>query len=501
MTTRVVMRLCLPVPLVSRSVLTLLLLGALGSASTSCAGLAWRRNGPTAIAAAQALVEQAETTAIGVARARAAALAVQGTRQTLGDAWTQAGADPQALGRQAALTADAANRPQAVDALLAAGVTFDPADPIQQPAQTRAWIRQGAFPEARALAWSALGTLPPDDAARAAWTALWYDAHQADPTFFAPTAHTLEPGVDLDRLEVLGGGSTITLKIKLAGVTIGAFKPWQTRYQSNYRAELAAYRLCALMHCGFQIPINREVRISEADFLRLYGIRSLNQATGYSAGFADLIWFADEDGTRWLHGTWKEWVPGFTGFPIEFTQYWSPLVARGMTRERLDEMTIQQAIAPFRGESGNYGGISSRLDALTPVDFARQLSNLHVFDALINNWDRYSGIFWGANCQFNNGRFVSIDNGAAFQSRLTGNHSDTATFQRLQNVQIFSRQTIAAIRWMDLDRTRALLLPPSANHPEEDQAWERFVARRERLLAYVDGLIESRGEDAVLVLP
>jgi hypothetical protein len=137
----------------------------------------------------------------------------------------------------------------------------------------------------------------------------------------------------------------------------------------------------------------------------------------------------------------------------------------------------------------------------TALDLARQLSNLHVFDLLINNWDRYSGAYPGVNSQFNHGMFVSIDNGAAFQARRQGNTSEFTTWNRLRRIEIFSRTTIESIRSMDTDRARALLFPTSRWHTDDDDRWERFLHRRERLLSHIDALIEQHGEDRVLVLP
>lgn len=352
--------------------------------------------------------------------------------------------------------------------------------------------------DARALAWRAIR----DDASLlATLLPLIHEAVEADPLLFAAEPATLTPSVDLDRLERLGGGSTITLKASLEGETVGVFKPWQSRFQSNYRAEIAAYRLCALIDCGFQVPINREVRIAERDFLRLYGLRAITPGESYAGGFVDLIFFTDEENQRWLHGTFKEWVPGFTKFPIETTSAWTWLVARSMTRERLETMDLTEALSRFRTETDKYTAILERSDGLTALDLARQLSNLHVFDHLINNWDRYSGAYPGVNCQFNHGHFVSIDNGAAFQSRRIGNTSDASTFQRLRPVEIFSRTTIEALRAMDTDRARGILLPPSPHHDDDDHRWELFLERRARLLAHVDQMVERFGEDRVLALP
>ncbi len=359
-------------------------------------------------------------------------------------------------------------------------------------------LQAGDWANARQLAWERAVAYKP---MRRRFMSMYLEAHRRDPDMWAAEPYTVQAGVDADQLERLGGGSTITIKFRLNDETVGAFKPNQTRMQSNYRAELAAYRLCSVMRCGFDVPRNREVRIREQDFLDLYGLNSIDSGAGYSAGFVDLVWFEDESGERWLHGTLKDWVPGFTRFPIESVGAWDFLVSQWMSRERLDAMDPLRALDGFRGEDGNYGGLASRREEMTALDLSRQLSNLHVFDFLLNNWDRYSGEFPGVNCQFNHGRFVSIDNGAAFQPPgIGGGSSSSTTWARMQPVGIFSRETIDALTWVDPAELYTLLFPPSPHH-DEMASYKPFLLRRQRLLEHVHGQVQRRGEADVFMLP
>lgn len=463
--------------------------------STAC-GPALRRVMPPALDAAHHVIDAAEgsgeTASTDAARARSVVAAVAALGVALGTIDPSA---PEFL-RRAYLEASARIDVVAADAI--AGVLLVAADDHEMwLAVIGVDIAAGRFADARHRAWEGATAFVDH---RAAYLDAWYRAFEADPNFFSAEALTIVPGEHVTRLESLGGGSTITLKFKIEDETVAAFKPAQNRLQSNYRAEIAAYRLCGLMHCGFQVPINREVRIALDDFLDLYGLSSLDQRTGYASNFGDLIWYRDEAGTEWLHGTLKEWVPGFTNIPIEHTDAWTWLVSSWMTRERLEALTLDDALNGFRGTEGdNTGGVIRRAEGLTALDFARQLSNLHLFDFLINNWDRYSGIFYGTNCQFNHGHFVSIDNGASFQDESIGGESWGATRGRLLRVQIFSRSTVDALRWLDRDRTRALLFPPSPYHDDEAERFELFWQRRDWFLAWIDEEIADRGEDRVLV--
>lgn len=359
------------------------------------------------------------------------------------------------------------------------------------------YIHDGHYLEARQRA-RELGRANPDQ--REHWESLYYDAFQADPELWAAEPRALVPGVDFDRLESLGGGSTVTIKVKREDETIAVFKPHSTLGQSYYRGEVAAYRLCELMECGFSVPKNEEVKIKVEDFLVAYGIRSLTRATPgtYARRFSDLIVFTDEEGQDWLYGTLKDWVPGFTTFAVEHTEGWLWLVNGSRSRAQLEAMSLEDALRPMRGKERSYvRAILERAEDTTAIDFARQLSNLHVFDALLNNWDRYSGQFWGVNLQWNHGTFVSIDNGATLQPNNWG--SNMATRNRQRRIRTYSRATVDAIRAMDLERMREILLPATPWHPDEEERFGRFIQAREDFLLWLDKEIERRGEDAVLL--
>lgn len=453
------------------------------------------RTTPDAVTAAASQLVRAELgasdAAVMASRERAAAAAASVVHEAIA---ALDPADPQVV-RTAAIRAVLDGEHDVATALLAA---FDAAAPDGKLAwaRVRTALDREDWTGARNLAWGYATAIKP---MREQFMTLWYESWYRDPSFFQADVLTIEPGVQLTRLERLGGGSTITLKFKMEDVTVGAFKPNQTRLQSNYRAEIAADRLCELMDCGFEVPTNTEVRIERSDFLELYGLRNLESAGGYGANFSDLVWFTDEAGVEWLHGTLKQWVPGFGQFPIEFTEYWSHLVQRGQTRTRLEEMTFEQAIAGFRGENGNIGAIRSRAEDATALGLARQLSNLHVFDFLINNWDRYSGEFWGVNCQWNHGHFVSIDNGASFQSPSVGSAGSSTTWSRLGRVFVFSRSTWQRLNALDPMQTQALLFPPRVEHPDDNARFKLFLVRRQRLLNRVADEIADRGIDRVLI--
>lgn len=334
-------------------------------------------------------------------------------------------------------------------------------------------------------------------AEREVFSALIERSLEEDPRYLPPM-RTLQPDVDLDAIKYLGGGSTIVLRFLKDKTTIAAFKPRQTRLQSDPRAEIAAWRLCPLVRCGFDVPYNEPVRLEWKAFDGLYARLSSEKQRAYrDANFSDLKATRDEAGVSWVEGTMKAWVPDFTEYPIEISQIWRPWMQQSNPLEPMMEGLAVDAIDPIRKlhPSGDrlVKELRRHMGSMPRRELARQLSNLIAYDFLINNWDRFSGAkeFWGVNCQFAHGRFVSIDNGASF-SRTPNEKVE----RQLERVQRFSRQFVAAVRALDHDTTLARLFPDASDY--ERERFATFWSQRERLLAHIDALIAEHGEEAVL---
>jgi hypothetical protein len=130
---------------------------------------------------------------------------------------------------------------------------------------------------------------------------------------------------------------------------------------------------------------------------------------------------------------------------------------------------------------------------------AAELSDMLVFDALIGNWDRWSG----ANVQSDAaGRVLYIrDNDAGFGPRLPAAR-ETAIFAPLRRCQRFSRRLIEQLRVLTRESFEHEL---SQNPGLAGRSAELGIAgvfeRRERVLQHVQALIDVHGEDNVLTLP
>ena len=297
----------------------------------------------------------------------------------------------------------------------------------------------------------------------------------------------LVPGKDISTMKRIGGGSSLVYKFIKNKETVAAFKPFQKRYQSNYRSEIAAYRLCPAMKCGFDVPVNVPVWFDYNAFSSMYSRNSANP----QPEFAEIIPTKLEDGSHRIDGTYKDWIKEFAEYPIEFSATWKFWLNPGMQK---DEMAVEASTLLPGFESKHKRGkrftekLAPHLDGVTVYQIARQLSNLLVFDFLINNWDRFSGSpdLYGVNCQFSHGRFMSIDNGAGFSQTPNAKPE-----KHLHEISRFSRMTYEAIKAFDKDKMRDYLFPNATVH--ELEKFETFWGQREKYLKYVDACIKKNG--------
>jgi hypothetical protein len=135
-----------------------------------------------------------------------------------------------------------------------------------------------------------------------------------------------------------------------------------------------------------------------------------------------------------------------------------------------------------------------------PAAAARR--DLLVFDALIGNWDRWSG----ANVQSDAaGRVLYMrDNDAGFAPRLPAAR-EAAIFAPLRRCQRFSRRLIERLRALTRESFERELSrdPGLAAAPERVAALgiQGMFERRERVLQHVRALIDAQGEALVLTSP
>ena len=192
----------------------------------------------------------------------------------------------------------------------------------------------------------------------------------------------------------------------------------------------------------------------------------------------------------------KDWVPNFTRFPIEYTSFWKPWLSQSPYIP--EYKPLADALAPLKHNKNTqklHPVILAQSQGLTVKNLAAQVSDVLVFDYLIGNWDRFSGVgsWWGVNCQYKNGHIVSIDNGAAFPK-----YSNDKVYDRFMMTERFSARFIKNLRDLDKDATFNMLFPEPSKH--ETACFEQFWKQRESVLSRVDALSEKYGAEKVLSL-
>src|SRR5262245_28821401 len=164
----------------------------------------------------------------------------------------------------------------------------------------------------------------------------------------------------LDRIKFNRGGSGVSLRIDFIGGGRAAFKPDQINVQSEPRHEIAAYRIDRLLGIDVVAPcVPLRFRVDELyDHLDTRYVNSVGRIR--SETFS-------RDG--WINGAASWWIPVIVGARIAgkpIDSYDGKVAWKRM-------LTIGTAIP--EGD-----------DAM-----ARQISNLLLFDHLINNMDRWTG--------------------------------------------------------------------------------------------------------------
>jgi hypothetical protein len=270
------------------------------------------------------------------------------------------------------------------------------------------------------------------------------------------------------------GGRSLGFKITLADGTVGYFKPEQSFSAAHWYSELAAYYLDRALGFG-RVPPAAGRRIAW---------RELRRAAGSDARIEELA-IAD-DGT--LRGVLVAWVPELSRLSLgRGWERWiridpppraSPLVRPAEYRDavnRDDEPAVAEE--ELAGEPDR-------------ADRPAELSDLLVFDYLIQNVDRWGGGNTNVRTSGRGGPLLFFDNGAGFWP----NPRVPLMEARLQIVQRFQRSTIDALRRFDR-AAFARSLATDALAPVLDAAQiDGIVTRRDVVLEHVRALEERFGE-------
>ena len=264
------------------------------------------------------------------------------------------------------------------------------------------------------------------------------------------------------------GGTSLSLRIDFENGARAACKPQQIHPHSMPRREIAAYRVNRLLGLSTVPPaVARRFRVSDIiDHLR-------GGSTTRARVKSEMI--ADGDGTVLAELSW--WIPV-------------------LERVKVDgfEIDSTDGIVTWK----RYLAAGGRPIPDDQLDTVAQVSDLVLFDFIINNSDRWSG---GNVKASEDGRVVYfMDNTLSFGDDDNGHHK-VRTY--LERVEKFSRRLVARLRALSEDEVRAAMTRDVEPFPEllTDVEIRSMFARRDLAMRYIDGLIDVHGEDAVLVFP
>ncbi len=314
------------------------------------------------------------------------------------------------------------------------------------------------------------------------------DAIKKDQELSGSQALTLAPGEMADAIEVMDTDRAITLKLVKDGKPTFAFKASQAGWEDGWRMDVASWRLCELIGCGFEVPRNRPAKIDEEVFKEM--------AKGAPTGLVrELRWVSEkgEDGKRRrvLYGALEDWPAEGVSFPVVRTEGWRDWVNVEQDLELLDAAfadSLEGFSAPSRPElKGEANGVGVRA-------VGSAMAGVISFDFLTNNWERFVGTktHVGPGVQLIDGEVVVLDHGTAFASRAS-----TRVEDRFGWITRFNGGTVAALRALEKETVDETLFPNASS--AERAKLRVFWGQRTKFLRRVDGLVKRY--DVARVMP
>jgi len=259
------------------------------------------------------------------------------------------------------------------------------------------------------------------------------------------------------------GGSSVSLRLTFKDGSMAAFKPDQHHEQTVPRFEIAAYRLNRLLGMS-RVPPATWRRFSRAELLERLDAKS-RVARGRL--LEEVQW--DKDGT--VAGEVSVWIPVIRALPLETLEFRRKWV---------------RWLAPY--------------DRLWQEEYslAGQISNMILFDFLLNNPDRFTG----SNTQSDERmkRLYFMDNTYAFYPSSEGT---AVGRQYLRISRRYSEKMIRNVRRLDLRLVRTEVADPGgAPWPIlRDEEIDALLQRKEYLMREITRTIAHYGWEKTVVFP
>lgn len=270
----------------------------------------------------------------------------------------------------------------------------------------------------------------------------------------------------IDSVRVNRGGSSISLRLDFENGARAAFKPQQDAWQTVPRREVAAFRLN-----------------------RLLGLRTVPPAIGRRFPAEEVLENLGEESQVFLPEL-EEKIEVADGEIVGELSWWIPIIRRA----RLGGFKIDETDGIV-----TWTRYLSAGEDIPPEDreLLSQISDLVLFDFIINNGDRWSG--GNARISEDGSLLYSMDNTFSFAAHPSAFKARAY----LKKCQKFSRSLVAELRDLRLQDVRGAVSEDLGPFPYllTDHEIAGVLDRRDQALDYIDGLIALHGEEAVLVFP
>lgn len=271
---------------------------------------------------------------------------------------------------------------------------------------------------------------------------------------------------EVSKVKFNRGGSSISLRIDFANGARAAFKPKQTNLQSVPRREVVAFRMN-----------------------RLLGLSSVPPAIGRTFEVDDLMGKLHSESQFYRQRLLSEMVTRGGQVTGELS-WWIPEIERG----RVDgyEIDSMEGIVSWKRYLSVGAKIPKRDKALVS-----QISDMVLFDFIINNPDRWSG--GNARVSEDQRLLYFMDNTMSFGDDLDGHPKARVYMERCQK---FSRALVTRLRNLrESEVVESLEDTAPFDFLLRDVEVVALLARRDMAVAYIDRLIKRYGESAVLAFP
>jgi len=279
----------------------------------------------------------------------------------------------------------------------------------------------------------------------------------------------LEPLRDPEivRVKFNRGGSSISLQLEFDNGARAAFKPRQTNLQTIPRKEVAAFR------------VNR-----------LLGLSSVPPAMGRMFRLEDVLGNIDP-AQRFVLPRLRAEIVVRDGWVVGELSWWIPKIGHAnVDHFRIDSVA---GIVTWKRYLTAGAPIPHRQRLLVA-----QISDMVLFDFVINNVDRWSG--GNARTSVDGKVLYFMDNTLSFGRQPKGHLKSRLYLQRAQK---FSRSLVKSLRELSEAELREVLAEGSGPFAYllTTAEIDALLARRDYALRYIDQLIATHGEEQVVVFP